>query len=69
MDRFDGTAARQLNLLAEVEDILEQDEYPIPSKPAPKRSLRLLQKDVYSELARRRRRAQIAARHLLDSEP
>jgi len=29
-------------------------------------TLRLLRKDVYAELARRRRRAQIAARHELD---
>jgi len=29
------------------------------------RNLRLLQKDIYAELTRRRRRAQIAARRLL----
>jgi len=58
---FDGTAARQLDF--------EQFQ---PATPSPVRrresvtrtapSLRLLQKDVYAELTRRRRRAQIAAR-------
>lgn len=62
MDRFDGTAARQLELIAE------------PHTPAtgrrlarPKPTLRLLRKDIYAELARRRRRAQIKARHLIES--
>lgn len=58
---FDGTAARQL--------VLEDDQHaPLLSgtRPEPQPSLRLLQKDVYAELARRRRRAQIAARHVLD---
>jgi len=64
MNRFHGTSARQLDL-----DLL--DEAPAPRKarpePAPARpALRLLRRDVYAELARRRRRAQIAARHLLE---
>jgi hypothetical protein len=63
MHRFDGTAARQLDLI---------DEHP-PEKPRfererPRASFRLLRQDVYAELERRRRRAQIAARHLADSE-
>ena len=63
MDRFDGTAARQLNLLTEGEEpIVERRDWRADRRPA----LRMLQKDVYAELARRRRRAQIAARHLLD---
>jgi hypothetical protein len=68
MDRFDGTAARQLPLLPGVENDLFDDAYTVPNRRAPQRSLRLLQKDIYSELSRRRRRAQIAARHLLDAE-
>jgi hypothetical protein len=65
MNRIDGTSARQLDL-----DLLD----PAPVKPAALRvapeparaSLKLLRRDVYAELARRRRRAQIAARHELD---
>jgi hypothetical protein len=60
--RFNGTAARQL--------VLEDDHHaPLlaSERPDARHSLRLLQKDVYAELARRRRRAQIAARHLLDN--
>jgi hypothetical protein len=63
MDRFEGTAARQL-------DLIEEPDRPAPATPRPVRrqpSLRLLRKDIYAELARRRRRAQIKARHLLDS--
>ena len=69
MDRFDGTAARQLPLLPGAEDERFEDEYLAPNRREPRRSLRLLQKDIYSELSRRRRRAQIAARHLIDAEP
>ena len=61
-DHFDGTAARQLAF-----DQLAGPEAPPQrgrTRPVARRasSLRLLQKDVYAELARRRRRAQIAAR-------
>lgn len=59
--RFDGTAARQL--------VLEDDHHaPLltPGRPETRPSLRLLQKDVYAELSRRRRRAQIAARHVIE---
>ncbi len=59
--RFDGTAARQL--------MLEDDAHaPIltGARAEVRPSLRLLQKDVYAELSRRRRRAQIAARHLVE---
>jgi len=61
MDRFDGTAARQLLLI--------DDRTPVAWRQAPPKTrptLRLLQKDIYEELARRRRRAQIAARHLVE---
>lgn len=65
MNRIDGTSARQLDL-----DLVDQG----PAQPAARRSnveparaaLKLLRRDVYAELARRRRRAQIAARHELD---
>jgi hypothetical protein len=68
MDRFEGTSARQLPLLPDDEEQFGE-EYTVPVRPAaPKRSLRLLQKDVFTELSRRRRRAQIAARHLLESQ-
>jgi hypothetical protein len=61
-DGFDGTAARQLDLLAEADEPARV----APRAVRPPRSLRLLQKDVYAELARRRRRAQMKARRLLD---
>jgi len=66
MNRIDGTSARQLDL-----DLLD----PQPAPPARDRrpnaepargALKLLRRDVYAELARRRRRAQIAARHELE---
>ena len=62
MNRFDGTAARQLDLL----DV--EPGSPVASARSTRRrpDLRLLRRDVYAELARRRRRAQIAARHALD---
>lgn len=62
MDRFDGTAARQLVLL-------DEGNAPLRGRASHGRrppTLRLLQKDIYAELTRRRRRAQIKARHLLD---
>lgn len=70
MNRFDGTAARQLDLIDDLSDV--------PAGRAPRRvdraeqprpvHLRMLQKDVYAELTRRRRRAQIAARHLVEND-
>lgn len=62
MDRFDGTAARQLVLVD------EENHSPLMWREAPRKSpnLRLLQKDIYAELHRRRRQAQIKARHLLE---
>ncbi len=64
MNRFDGTAARQLDLL---DDVSFDAPAPQARRPDAQRpTLRLLRKDVYAELARRRRRAQIAARHELD---
>jgi len=62
MARTEGTSARQLDLLDEVPAPMLRPRRPEPVRP----TLRLLRKDVYAELARRRRRAQIAARHELD---
>ncbi len=64
MHRFDGTAARQLDLI----DPERHSPDPNRVHERPRASLRLLRRDVYAELERRRRRAQIAARHLADSE-
>ena len=64
MNHYDGTAARQL-------DLLDGDEQPIADRPrrsSRRPDLRLLRRDVYAELARRRRRAQIAARHSIDGD-
>jgi hypothetical protein len=61
MNRFDGTAVRQLDL------VNDGDEPIIPRKPTPpRRALHVLRRDVYLELTRRRRIAQITARHELD---
>jgi len=62
MNRTDGTSARQLDLLDDVPAPAFRPRRPEQARP----TLRLLRKDVYAELARRRRRAQIAARHELD---
>lgn len=64
MARTEGTSARQLDLLDEVPEPAPTFRQPRPGPVRP--TLRLLRKDVYAELARRRRRAQIAARHELD---
>jgi hypothetical protein len=65
MKHIDGTSARQLELL-EPTGAPEASPTPGPAADVTRpRSLRLLQRDVYSELARRRRRAQIRARHLI----
>ena len=62
MNRFDGTAARQLQLI-EPEELAPR---PAEARQRPRpTSIRLLKQDVYAELTRRRRRAQIAARHAL----
>ena len=65
MNRVDGTSARQLDLDLFAEPRIAPAgprRAPEPARPA----LKLLRRDVYAELARRRRRAQIAARHALD---
>ena len=64
MVRIEGTSARQLDLVDDGnEPILPRIR---PTQPVP--ALRLLRRDVYAELARRRRRAQIAARHEVDKD-
>jgi hypothetical protein len=63
MNRFDGTAARQLAFDTLIpEGGARHAAARRFASPTPAPSLRLLQKDVYAELTRRRRRAQIAAR-------
>jgi hypothetical protein len=62
MRRFDGTAARQLDLIEET----RQPASPRPVRAQAEARLRLFRRDLYAELERRRRRAQIAARHALD---
>ena len=62
MNRFDGTAARQLDFLNEMIAPGMRPKVAQPARPG----MRVLRKDIYSELAKRRRRAQIAARHELD---
>ena len=50
-------------------DLLDDMEMPVVRRPVSDRMrppMQVLRKDVYAELARRRRRAQIAARHELD---
>jgi hypothetical protein len=64
MTRFDGTAARQLDLIS-----FTESSEPVAAPRVSDRSrptFRLLKQDVYAELTRRRRRAQIAARHALE---
>jgi hypothetical protein len=69
MNRFDGTAARQLDLIEDV-GVVARPLRPV-ARPAPRvpqaPTFRLLQRDVYAQLTRRRRRAQIAARRMLDA--
>jgi hypothetical protein len=68
MIRVDGTSARQLDLdldlTGETRPAGQAFRRPSPEPARP--ALRLLRRDVYAELARRRRRAQIAARHELE---
>jgi hypothetical protein len=61
MQRFHGTAARQLVLIGDRPETAAM----FARKPAPAR-LRLMQKDLYAELTRRRRQAQIAARKYVE---
>lgn len=57
MNRFDGNAARQLSLV-------DEGQTPMVRRDGKRQQprLRLIQKDIYAELTRRRHRAQIAAR-------
>jgi hypothetical protein len=61
MRRIYGTTALQLNLLG---DEPETGARKLPDQAA--RPLRVIQKDVYADLERRRRRAQIAARRRVE---
>jgi len=63
MDRFDGTAARQLSLTDGEQPLVTRIR---PTRPRP--TLQVVRRDVYAELTRRRRRAQIAARHEMQDQ-
>ena len=63
MNHFDGTSARQLDLLDDMDVQVQRPRTP-PDRLRP--AMRVLRKDIYAELARRRRRAQIDARHELE---
>ncbi len=69
MTRFDGTSARQLDLIdyrtpAKVRRTADAAPAGHPRRP----DLRLLKQDVYAAIERRRRRAQMAARHALNQD-
>jgi hypothetical protein len=65
MTRFDGTAARQLDL---IDYRLPAKVQPVSAPAEPRRpDLRLLRQDVYAAIERRRRRAKIAARHAVEN--
>jgi hypothetical protein len=68
MNRVDGTSARQLDLDLDlaVENRAVRPVFRRQEAESARPALRLLRRDVYAELARRRRRAQIAARHELE---
>jgi hypothetical protein len=61
MQRFHGTAARQLVLVGDRPETAAMFA-PRPAGPR----LRLMKKDLYAELTRRRRQAQIAARRYVE---
>jgi hypothetical protein len=63
MQRFHGTAARQLVL---IENVQPSTRPSASLRPGGLPRIRLMQKDMYAELTRRRRRAQIAARQLVE---
>ena len=66
MTRFDGTAARQLDLIDYRQPAKVAKVDRTPTEGARRPNFRLLKQDVYAEILRRRRRAQIAARHLAE---
>lgn len=73
MTRFDGTAARQLDLIdyrppAKVKKVKHASPTVVEPRHPRRPDLRLLKQDVYAELERRRRLAQIAARHSVERE-
>ena len=67
MNRIDGTSAHQLDLDL-LDDPVDAPRFGRRQPEQGRPTLTLLRKDVYAELARRRRRAQIEARHLLDRD-
>lgn len=67
MTRFDGTAARQLDLIdyRPATPVRKVRRETTQAPPPLHRDLRLLKQDVYAAIERRRRRAQIAARRAM----
>jgi len=65
MQQFHGTAARQLVLIDDSGSRLRLGLQP-RSGQGRTPHIRLMQKDMYAELTRRRRRAQIAARRWVE---
>jgi hypothetical protein len=65
MHRFHGTAARQL-ILVGVQESRGPGVLGPGSRVQGNPRIRLMQKDMYAELARRRRQAQMAARRWVD---
>ncbi len=59
--RFEGTGALQLELID-----VERELLPDGQRQVSPTRLRLIRQDVYVELTRRRRRAQIAARRIIE---
>ena len=69
MTHFDGTSARQLDLIDyRPATPVRKVQRGTGALLSPRTDLRLLKQDVYAAIERRRRRAQIAARHAAERD-